>query len=349
MFESELLSTTTGIYLPENQAKMIWTKTKKLIVDPVGYNGVAGKDHYLIGGNLCYGVIRINKVVPITLEKFRQLSEFHKVTDNERESLWKGKKQFFAYPFDLVKRFDPPKQIAANKGANLFSSDVRFLAEELIQNIVGYDPHKVDNKVLADDFRIALAWWSTKQKNPSFRHSIEEIENLIQLIMEEMARRGLEFHPETYAPETRKVFDKISAKIGKSLSASPAVSISKEFKDAIIIKDFASIVGSAAEKPGYNDIDIIFRLSSPSDFIKRAVEARLTKMHKLDKPLHFIWGDSEGPHDSFVPIYDLALVKRDSKVIEMSDSVSPMSSFLPMKPGKKFYDIKEAVAYAYGR
>ena len=40
----------------------------------------------------------------------------------------------------------------------------------------------------------------------------------------------------------------------------------------------------------------------------------------LASRIHFVWGDPEGAHDSFVPIYDLALVKRQpSEVIEMQE------------------------------
>jgi len=141
-----------------------------------------------------------------------------------------------------------------------------------------------------------------------------------------------------------------------------------DFKDMTIIKDFISIIGSYAEqKDGYkpNDIDLLVRMSEPSSFIKRAVEVRILKT--LDWPenwsekIHFVWGDTEGPHDTFIPMYDLVLKRQlPMKKIEMLDNqkkkwvcpeeygkLSPNIDFYPMKPAKRFYKINEALEYMF--
>ena len=41
---------------------------------------------------------------------------------------------------------------------------------EFIRDPKNYDPKKLSNEVLADDWRIVLAWWSTKRKGGKVKH-----------------------------------------------------------------------------------------------------------------------------------------------------------------------------------
>jgi ATP-dependent DNA ligase/site-specific DNA-adenine methylase len=122
------------------------------------------------------------------------------------------------------------------------------------------------------------------------------------------------------------------------------------FTDAILIKDAVSVVGSSVEKEEHKDIDILCRLSDPSDFLKRAIQVRITKMfpdEQADK-LHFIWGDPEGPHDTYIPIFDLCLISKKPKIMEMMAS-GMMSPVATMKPAHRFYDPREAVEYSFSK
>jgi hypothetical protein len=235
---------------------------------------------------------------------------------------------------------EPTKQLPVN---NLVEAEI-----SLIKNIYEYDPKALATSVLQDDFRIALAWWSTKKSGGDIKYSFEEIENLLQLIIEELQRRGVQFHPDKMQPNSKEIFEKIVSRIEKNLDEKYIPSFEKNFETAVIIKDFINIVGSSIENKDFKDIDLLVRLANPTDFIKRAVETRVSKMNSLDKDLHFIWGDSEGPHDNYMPLYDLVLVKREPEIIKMAKEINLLAPLQPMKPSKKFYDIKEAANYLFG-
>lgn len=242
---------------------------------------------------------------------------------------------------EKIKSYDKTYDIACDG----MSIDTEELEEfQLIHNIAEYNPKILPTKVLQDDFRIALAWYSAKKQGKDIKYTYEEILGLLKAIVNELKDRGIEFHPEKMKPYAREAFGKVV----NELSQVP--DFTKYIKDATLIKDFISIVGSSVEKKDYNDIDILIRLSEPTGFIKRAVETRLYKMfpEELSDKLHFIWGDAEGPHDSFVPIFDLQLKALEPKVIEMSESIL-FKPFYPMKPIKKFYIVKDAVDYCFSK
>lgn len=230
---------------------------------------------------------------------------------------------------------------------------------ELVSNIAEYDPSKLATSVLLVDFRIVLAWYSIKQSGGTIRYSQEEIENTLQLIMQELLKRGnTEFHPDTMKPIAREAFEKVMDRIKtggimgglieKQLEQIP--DFVKHVRDATIIKDAVSLIGSSVEHNAYHDIDVLIRISNPTDFIKRAVETRINKMFpdEVSDKLHFVWGDPEGPHDSFVPLFDLVLVAQKPRIIQMS-TMEPLRSFVPMKPAHRFYESLEAVDYAFSK
>jgi ATP-dependent DNA ligase len=66
--------------------------------------------------------------------------------------------------------------------------------------------------------------------------------------------------------------------------------------------------------------------------------------------LHVIVGDAEGPHDEYVPLYDLAIIRSNPDPVSMSLSeFSPMHSFVPMKPKERFYRPEDAAKYAFDK
>lgn len=122
-------------------------------------------------------------------------------------------------------------------------------------------------------------------------------------------------------------------------------------EDKIIIKDFVNIVGSSIDDSNKQpkDLDILVRLSDV-DFIKRAVHTHLLKKLNelgINKPLH-LFLEPEGPHDDFIPIYNLKLeLAKPFKKIKMEDidlSDKLIIPYLPQKPyGSAYYDIAELI------
>lgn len=121
-----------------------------------------------------------------------------------------------------------------------------------------------------------------------------------------------------------------------------------------IIHDFISIVGSTVKSETDhtpNDIDIHLRMKEPPEYIKRSVEVRISKMlpESVGNKLHFIWGDPEGSHDSFCPVYHLALVRAKPEIVKMAKGLEPLKTFKPMKSSASqgstlFYNMDDLLA-----
>lgn len=85
----------------------------------------------------------------------------------------------------------------------------------------------------------------------------------------------------------------------------------------ILIKDFINFVGSVPET-GKSSHDFDLQVKHPLDqnsFLRRAVTVRLQKQFpnlKVERggDVDVIFGDTQGPHDTFIPLYDLVLMKR---------------------------------------
>ncbi len=146
---SYLKESSDGLYLAENQAKMIWQGNKSLIVKSLNFKGLVDKLLYLIGGNESYGVIKIKKITPINLEKFKNLEERHRITDQERKLWWGTKQTLFAYEFEFVKKFGVLRRVAIPEGTRNLLKGVKFLFDEKINSTL---TEKMKNIILIKNF-----------------------------------------------------------------------------------------------------------------------------------------------------------------------------------------------------
>lgn len=102
----------------------------------------------------------------------------------------------------------------------------------------------------------------------------------------------------------------------------------------ILVKDFICGVGSVAEKGSSNhDFDLLVKHPlDENSFLRRAVLVRLQKEFPeltvgRGGDIDVFFGDSAGPHDSYVPLYDLVLLKREQTgVVPMKIEKSPFCS-----------------------
>jgi len=334
-----LIQIKEGIYLVKPHAEMIWKGNKKYIVKAKKYMKMIDKLLYFCDDEYAYGILRLKKPFLINLDEFNNFKPQHLISNEERKKWWGGKRFLFMYPFDIIEKFKKPKKIKVLPGTQTFIKDVQFMSElseiEMIEDVNQYDPSKVNSKALTNDWRIVLAWYATKKRGGNLKHSFDTIIGLAKKIYDEIVKRVERgdmkhiFKPEKMTPYAKELYNRVkNMKVSenKEYTASideltPLVSQFKEFK---IIKDFISLVGSNVKREeGHipNDIDLHIRMRTPPDYIRRAIEVRLLKMlpNDIANKIHFIWGDPEGSHDSFVPLYDLALVKSDRKVVEMGE------------------------------
>jgi ATP-dependent DNA ligase len=345
-----LTESREGISLPREQAQMVWSGNKKLIIKKKKYDSSIGRCYYLVGGNDCFGIIRIKSISPIDAKEFKERELEHRISEQARKEQWPNSEVLFAYDFDLVEKYPEPRQVKLGEGSQEFVSDVQFLMqqEELIKDARNYSPEKLPTDVLQDDFRIALAWYSSKKSGKDMEYSIEEILNLVRIIADELKKRGVVFHPDKMTPNAKEAFDR---SINELREMSHVPGYLDRLENAILIKDFISLVGSTVEKGKGNDIDLLVRSSDLPDFLKRAIQTRISKMvpEKADE-FHLIVGDAEGPHDEYVPLYDLAIIRCEPNPVSMSLSeFSPLHPFAPMKPKERFYRPEDAAKYAFGK
>ena len=88
---------------------------------------------------------------------------------------------------------------------------------EKIRDVDNYDPAKLSDEVLRDDFRICLAWYASWEKDPEgFTHSLDTIHALLKQILAETKSRGpdtITFDPEGMKPSVRSFFLKVAKEV----------------------------------------------------------------------------------------------------------------------------------------
>ncbi len=162
-----LIEQRDGLCIDKQFAEMIYNGDKEYIVSDTEWKNKIGKRMYLADSDYAYGTIKLHKPEKINLEKLKSLEDKHKINGDLRERWWPKKELFFLYDFDFNK-FDQRKPIKfsmenSSWGRDVFITDVEL--SKTIQNIKDvddYDPSKMTNRQLMDDWRIAIAWASQK-------------------------------------------------------------------------------------------------------------------------------------------------------------------------------------------
>ena len=124
-----LSSEKPGILLNEPYGELIRNKLKTSIIDSKLYSSMVGIPLYLISGNLTYGIIRLKEPKKITLDDFKKSRNNHKMSDNERESLWPEIKNLWDYEFEIIDLFKKPAKTKILHGDQTFIKNVEFLKD----------------------------------------------------------------------------------------------------------------------------------------------------------------------------------------------------------------------------
>lgn len=345
-----LTSVNEAINLPIGHANLILSGDKKIIVDSKLMKNRVSKLLYVTENDLCYGIIRLRYPDRIDMDKFQELSSKHNLTSEDKNKYWPNKEILFAYNFDVIETFETPRCVSMELNGDGFCANMQFVEKEFIKDIKTYDPKKLDTSILKDDWRIVNAWYSSLQSGKRMIHSIEDIYAIARMIYLELKEREIEFHPETMKPHSRDLFHKVSKDIPPRDLSDPK--LLEEFKDKIILKDFICITGSTVNNKSVDlphDMDVLIRMRNPTNYLRQTVELRLLKDLSFAPNVHFTWGDPEGPHDSYKPLFDLCLKRSELRTVTMSseEALNSPPLFYPMKPAKRFYQVDEAVNYMF--
>jgi 2'-5' RNA ligase len=88
---------------------------------------------------------------------------------------------------------------------------------EKVNDLDGYDPGKIEDDVLRDDFRIVLAWYATLKEDGEFRYDEATIHDLLKKILEEARKRGpkmIRFDPKNMKPSVKGFFLRVAREVG---------------------------------------------------------------------------------------------------------------------------------------
>jgi len=346
---------TNGMYLVSPHAEMIWSDEKSLIIK-AKYFDIENDQFFIVsdaeeGNGKCYGIIEINSIEEISPEQFKKLHNVHKISDEEVEEWWGGKRdKYYAYTFTVLSRFEEPRKVKVKKGIQTFIQGIEFLwdIETLIEDIREYKPEKPNNEQLIDDWKIIrIAYinkWGMKQVknkptlslgNSSVRMSLEDILNLAKIIHDEIVKRIKEkrmkydFEPEKMDILSRELYSIVSKnypKIHTELKEMKGKLTKEDFdlfpNEISLIERYVCVGGSSVDKQDKrpDDIDLIIRLGDAEnlrDFLKRNTAAELRKCNERAHP----FAEVHGPAGVRMPMYDLKMVKRkwESTDIEMSE------------------------------
>ena len=361
-----LVEMKDGICLASPHAKKIWLGEKTLIIKSKLFRGEVNKLLYLLEDGLCYGIIRLKYPSKISLQEFKELEKKHLMSGVERKKWWPYKEILYAYNFDVITFYKEPRRVEFPMGSKTFVKEFDLLdvKEQFINDISNYSSGDVDDKQLADDWKIVMAWYSTKKSGGKIKHSVEEITCLASKIYKEIVSRvdagrmKHDFELENMAPLSKELYVLVSGGVDHIKNSGNRVNLSdpgvlEEFEDKIVVKDFISVVGNAAECKDFSDsdsVDLLVRLSNPSLFLKNAVESRISKKLEFSDNLNFVWGDSGSQHDTFIPLYDLKLsrIVPLNRVKLQSEVIKPgFTLFKPMNPEKEFYKSTEVLDYMF--
>lgn len=182
-----LIETREGIYLPKDTARKVLDRLTTQILNHKLYKSQINKLFYLLDDLFCYGVVKLkstDKVVVNTLSS--DSFEYGEV-----KKRWPNKEILFSYELDVINLFSEPKKIELNDFSDTLIKEFEYSNgnEELIKDINAYDPKKQTNEILVNDWKIALALYSTKKTGTKLNYSTEDIVNLAEKIYQEITHR----------------------------------------------------------------------------------------------------------------------------------------------------------------
>jgi len=165
---------------------------------------------------------------------------------------------------------------------------------------------KVDDKELLSLHRRCHQLYPQIRDGGGEELNLEDLVNAHHLIVSEMQRRNMKHN----------VHDDLDKELKK---AKTPIDFEKLPKEVVVTPDFISIVGSSVKKEEYGDIDILVRSELKDNKYLIQYENIYLPLRKAiaprKEPLHII-NNPQGPHDDYIPLYDLVLRRKSMSRIE---------------------------------
>jgi hypothetical protein len=120
----------SGLSVQEPEGIMIIDGQKKWIVKNYVDKQHIEESLLLLQGDYALGIIRISNPSEIKMTEFEKKSNLHMITEEEKNILLADAKMLYAYPIQIMEKFDNPRKITIPVEPQTFSNDVRFCEEE---------------------------------------------------------------------------------------------------------------------------------------------------------------------------------------------------------------------------
>jgi uracil-DNA glycosylase family 4 len=187
----------------------------------------------------------------------------------------------------------------------------------------------------ASDEEVRIAWLRLSQWFGAAQNKGKAVENIVNaaaFVADEYKRRGWEI--DSSKPLAQAV---ASLQRHKGMAFSVAQALDSLPAEVVLVKDFASLVGSAVSKEKPRDIDVLIRArrdDAGENFLVQKDNILLPLRNALDpdklQKLHWI-DNPQGPHADHVPLYSLVL-RRESLEKQIVKALEPGDRFPPEKP-----------------
>lgn len=333
-----------GLPLMDPHPRFIWEKKKTAIVKKEKMDLSKFKILCDFGGR-AYGFVRCKEPEKINLARFKALANKHLMTEAEREKLWPGAKELWAYkirdffPFETLRRI--------RKSATRIQASIR----EVVFKRAKFDPRLTakELKEASDEELVSLhgqvhTFWEERGS----RRNDELVINCHLLIVGEMKRRGLEHR-------IQDQLDEIAAELmGLRINEDYVYldDLQEILGSGFILKDpFIAAVGSVAVSGRGKDLDLWINFPTGKGAVEKflgELEFRIRSYlnENLNKRIHLV-PDPEGKFTNFLTLAKLKVefIKPENReLVPMAqEKIKPGVAFQPQKSqtgyGKfSFYD-----------
>lgn len=259
----DYIAPTQGIFEPvADIAERIIKGELDIFVRPKTFGSLDSGVYLLVGDDTAYGVVEISEGRELTSPlDVKSLESEHGVTEKAIGDYSSVISSWLTGPWNAWKvsvlhRYPEPRAIKKSgvtpisvQNILVFDGGKSYLIPGIdiedgelslvqkIKDVDNYDPSKIQDAQLRDDFRICLAWYSTWKKDPGgFKYDEKQLAKLLESIVRELISRGpgvIQFDPSKMKPNAKEFFNTIARKVKvpktmyKKLELSPKTNVRK--------------------------------------------------------------------------------------------------------------------------
>lgn len=127
-----------GLIIVEPYGTLIRNKKKTLIVKSRYINPIINEKLLLIENKTGLGIIKLGEPKEINLTQFKNLRNYHKISDIDKEKWWGGKKTLYAYEITFTNFFKNPLLLNYGTGPQITVNAKNITIKKIFIGMSGY-------------------------------------------------------------------------------------------------------------------------------------------------------------------------------------------------------------------